>query len=420
MMKAVNSSRINGTVDAPASKSVMIRVVAAALLAHGTSRISHPTFCSDSVAALEVADSLGALIDRGKDGLSITGNGGLQEREMKETVVNCGESGLCMRMFAPITATTEQEIVLEAEGSLRKRPMTMVEDLARLGAVCKTSDGYPPITIKGPIKGGPVHIDGYESSQFLTGLLMALPLCRENSAIAVSRLKSKPYVTMTMDTLTAFGISIHADKELSLFEVPGGQSYRAVDDYAVEGDWSGAAFLLVAGAIAGKVKVKGLDIASFQADKAVMEALAKAGAEIDISSEAVSVARKDLKAFEFNALDCPDLVPPLTALAANCDGKSVIFGIERLVHKESNRSATLASEFTRMGIRIGLFRDRMEIYGGRPTGDIVNAHNDHRIAMACAVTALTGQRPVVIEGAESVAKSYPQFFEDLDSLREAQ
>ena len=163
--------------------------------------------------------------------------------------------------------------------------------------------------------------------------------------------------------------------------------------------------------------MKGLRTDSFQADKAILEGLTRAGASVEIADDYILVKKGDLMAFEFDATDCPDLVPPLAALAAHCRGKSVIHGIERLQHKESNRSATLVSEFSRLSIKIELFDDRMEIYGSKPIGNLVDSHNDHRIAMACAVASLNGERPVVIENYQCVAKSYPDFFRDIHSVQ---
>jgi 3-phosphoshikimate 1-carboxyvinyltransferase len=173
---------------------------------------------------------------------------------------------------------------------------------------------------------------------------MALPLCREKSVVEVINLKSRPYIEMTLDLLKQFGIVVDYDNELTVFQIDGNQQYTP-RSYTIEGDWSGAAFLLVAGAIGGSIEVKGLKADSFQADKAILDGLQWAGAMVEINDEAVLVKKGDLTAFEFDATDCPDLVPPLTALAANCRGKSVIHGIGRLKHKESDRAAALLLNF---------------------------------------------------------------------------
>ena len=416
MKKVVNSSTIEGTVAAPASKSVMIRAVAASLLASGSSRIVNPSFCSDALAAMSIIGALGAGVSKSDGVVMINGNGDLKQRAIVRNNLDCGESGLCMRMFTPIAGLLEEEITLTANGSLRSRPMRMVEELAQVGVSCVTNGGFAPVKVKGKMRAGNLHIGGSESSQFLTGLLMALPLCRGESVIEVESLKSKPYVELTIDVMKRFGVSVFHDDDLTEFQIKGVEHYRA-QDMVVEGDWSGAAFFLVAGALAGSIGVKGLPHGSRQADRAILDALIRAGAHVAVNGDSVSVKREILRAFEFDASDCPDLFPALAVLAGGCAGKSVIFGADRLKHKESNRALVLASELSKLGIRIDLFEDRMEITGGAYQGGTVDSHHDHRIAMACAVAALRAKGEVVIEDAECVSKSYPEFFETLDSVR---
>jgi 3-phosphoshikimate 1-carboxyvinyltransferase len=415
-MKAINSSKISGSINAPASKSVMIRATAASLLAPGTSHLLNPSFCADSLAALRIVETLGADVQTNKERVSIRGTGGFATEGFKKNTIQCGESGLCMRMFTPIVSLAPYRFIVEGSGSLRSRPMETLETLSLMGGVCETNKGYSPVAIRGPIRGGTVTLNGSKTSQFLTGLLMAAPLCKEDTNIEVMDLKSKPYVEMTIDLLKRFGVIINHNEDLTSFRIKGNQQYEA-QTYTIEGDWSGAAFLLVAGAIAGSIKIKGLKTDSFQADKAVLDGLTRAGALVEIADDYILVKKGELMAFEFDATDCPDLVPPLTALAAHCQGKSIIHGVERLKHKESNRSAALVSEFSRLSIKIELFDDRMEIYGSKPVGNLIDSHNDHRIAMACAVASLNGERPVVIENYQCVAKSYPDFFRDIHSVQ---
>ena len=416
MKKVVSSSTIEGTVNAPASKSVMIRAVAASLLASGVSRIANPSFCDDGLVALRIAETLGAEIDKSDSAVTVSGNGDLRQKRIKGNILDCGESGLCMRMFAPIAGLLEQEITLEAGGSLRSRPMTMVQELAQLGVICATNGGFAPITVKGRMGAGRVHISGSESSQFLTGLLMALPLCPGGSAVTVPDLKSRPYVELTVDVMRRFGVAVRHDEGLTDFHIKGIGHYSA-QDITVEGDWSGAAFLLVAGALAGSITVNGLNADSRQADKAVTEALIRAGSRMKVVGDSVSVSNDKLEAFDFDASNCPDLFPALAVLAGACAGKSVIYGADRLKYKESDRASALASELAKLGIRIDVCENRMEITGGAYHGATIDSHNDHRIAMACTVAALRGKGEVVIENAECVSKSYPSFFEDLDSVR---
>jgi 3-phosphoshikimate 1-carboxyvinyltransferase len=321
-------------------------------------------------------------------------------------------------MFAPIVATTGGNFTLTGKGSLLKRQVGMMQQpLEALGARCSTSNGMPPVKVQGAICGGEIEIDGSQSSQFLTGLLMALPLCKKDSLVRIKNLKSKPYVKMTMELLGKFGVQTKADGQLSEFAIKGGQHFKP-GEYEVEGDWSGAAFLLVAGAIAGKVEVAGLRTDSLQGDKAIVEALKRAGAKVNMTKDAVIVESAQLSSLEFDATDCPDLFPPLAVLACNCKGTSKIRGVGRLRGKESDRGAALASELGKLGARIDVNGNGMLVTGAKLKGGVhVDPHNDHRIAMACAVAALNASGEVKIEGEECVSKSYPKFFEDLQKLQ---
>jgi len=279
-----------------------------------------------------------------------------------------------------------------------------------------TNDGRPPIELQGRISNGKVDVDGSESSQFLTGMLMALPLCEGDTVIAVQDLKSKPYVRMTLDLLREFGIRVEYDNNLSRFEIAGAQRYTA-HTHSVEGDWSGASFLLVAGAIAGRVRVNGLNTKSLQADRSILTALRSAGAKVSLSGRSVIVEKRRLSAFKFDATECPDLFPPLAVLACNCSGTSVISGAGRLAGKESDRALALQAELGKMGADIRVIGDKMLVKGGRMHGGKVDSRNDHRIAMACAIAALNSAEGSAISNEKCVSKSYPQFFKDLRSLQ---
>jgi 3-phosphoshikimate 1-carboxyvinyltransferase len=223
-----------------------------------------------------------------------------------------------------------------------------------------------------------------------------------------------------LQIIKAFGLKSPTNNHYKTFHFPfDGHKLNTADtmEFAVEGDWSGAAFLLVAGAVAGHVVVKGLDVFSVQADKALLQALGQTGAIMSITEQSITVSKSVLQPFHFNATDCPDLFPPLVALAAYCNGTSVIEGVHRLAHKESNRALTLQQEFAKLGVVIKLQDDLMLIEGGGTIhGGAVTSHNDHRIAMACAVAALKAAGDVTIDGAESVNKSYPQFWKHLQQL----
>lgn len=410
MERYFDPSKLNGTVRAPSSKSMTQRAIAAALLAEGESVIRNPSYCDDSLAAMSIAVGLGARVEPEPGILRITGS-----PELKETKLNCGESGLAIRMFSPIAALYHTEITLSGAASLKKRPMGMIEEaLNQLGAQCKTSEGFLPISIKGPLKGGRCEIDGSVSSQLLTGLLMALPLADNDSEIKVNNLKSAPYIDMTVDILKSFGVEVF-NHGYELFTIPGKQKYRT-SGYEVEGDWSGGAFLLVAGAINGHLRVSGLNYNSLQSDKSIINALDSAGVRISITDNYIEVKASELQSFIFDATHSPDLFPPLVTLATYCSGTSKIKGVTRLVHKESNRAEALREEFAKIGIKIEIRDDIMFITGGKPEGAHVESHEDHRIAMAMAVAALKSDGRIYLRDSQCVAKSYPDFYRDMKVL----
>lgn len=412
MQVTVSPATIKGSVTANPSKSAMQRAVAAALLAKGKTIIRNPGLSNDCLAALEVAENLGAKIKREHDFFEITSNGVHPFYDE----INCGESGLGIRMFTPIAALSSLPITIEGHGSLTTRPMDFFEQvLPQLDVKCTTNGGKLPLLIQGPLQPKDITIDGSLSSQFLTGLLMAYGAAAENVTITVKDLKSKPYIALTLQLMAHFGVRVE-EKNFETFHFGPQQAYKSCD-YTVEGDWSGAAFLLVAAAVAGKAEVQHLNTSSAQSDKAILEALEKAGTQMMSGVFTVNIVKGDLKAFEFDATDCPDLFPPLVALAANCNGTTKIKGVGRLAHKESDRGLTLQQEFGKMGISIDLEGDLMLVHGGTGIkGAQVHSHNDHRIAMACAVAALTADGPVVIDNAEAINKSYPEFYDHLELL----
>jgi 3-phosphoshikimate 1-carboxyvinyltransferase len=374
--------------------------------------------CDDTTAALRVVQHLGARVEQ-LDASTYFVHGGLNPTS---GTLDIGESGLSTRLFTPIAALCPQPITITGHGSILTRPMDMmVTPLKSLGVKIKERHGRLPITVRGPMRGGEVSIDGSTSSQFLTGLLMALPLAGTDTTIYVEGLRSLPYIDMTIDVMDRFGIDID-HRDYKEFYVPGNQTYTPAE-FAMEGDWSAASCLLVAGAVAGSVTVKNLKEVSLQADVAIIEALSKAGARIESTEGAITVSRREMRAFTFDATNCPDLFPALAALAANCEGTSNIVGTGRLVHKESNRAETLASEYGKLGIEVDIDEENvMKITGGIIGADssgpcIVKSHGDHRIAMSLAVAALNSTVPVVIKDAECVSKSYYDFWEDFKTIR---
>lgn len=414
----IKPSTLSGTITAPASKSSMQRACAAALVKKGESIIHNPGISNDDKAAIGVIKALGAQVINLEDGSLKVVSEGIKP---VANTVNCGESGLGIRMFAPLVALSERSITIEGEGSLLSRPMDFFDEvLPQLGVQVTSNEGKLPLKLKGPLQPKNVTIDGSLSSQFLTGLLMAYAASKANNvSIKVNNLKSKPYVDLTLKVMKDFGLNVPENKDYEEFVfLPLTVGGRPSTNYTVESDWSGGAFLLVAGATAGEITVKGLDVYSTQADKKIIEALQDCGCKLSIREDAIEVGHAALKAFHFNATDCPDLFPPLVALASYCNGTTVIEGVNRLTHKESNRALTLQEEFGKMGVEITLQDDLMMIKGGAVVkGANVHSRHDHRIAMACAVAALKAEGETTIDEAQAVGKSYPNFYEHLQKLK---
>jgi 3-phosphoshikimate 1-carboxyvinyltransferase len=422
MIVRIKPSEIKGTIYAPASKSSMQRACAAALLNEGETVIHNPGKSNDDMAALGVIKNLGAHYLQQADGSLLVEGATFFADTIREGAFSCGESGLGIRMFAPIAALSSQPITINGEGSLLTRPMDFFDEIfPQLGISIQSNHGKLPIKIKGPLLPKDITIDGSLSSQFLTGLLFAFgKAAKQPVTITVTNLKSTPYIDLTLKVMQDFGYAIINNNYQSFTINPKPLTPKPLN-YTVEGDWSGASFLLVAGAIAGNIVVEGLDVFSTQADKKILEALRDCGCTLSIQEKCIEVAFNPLgaglKPFHFNATDCPDLFPPLVALAAYCNGKSVIEGVSRLAHKESDRAITLQQEFSKMGIEIDLQDDLMIVHGGTGVqGANVHSQHDHRIAMACAVAALMASGEVMIEEANAINKSYPDFYEHLKKM----
>lgn len=424
MIATISPSVISGSIQAPPSKSCMQRACAAALINKGTTIIDNGGNSNDEQAAKNIVQKLGATVESVRKQVVITSNDYIFNSDYpgKHSIISVGESGLSLRMFAPLAALFKQEITLTGEGSILTRPVDFFEKVfPQLGVEVHTNNGKIPLQLHGPLKPKNITVDGSLSSQFLTGLLMAFAKsCKTPVSIIVNNLTSKPYIDLTLDILKHFGFKVenHHYERFDIFprKIYSDHSVK----YTVEGDWSNIAFLLVSGAIAGEVIVKDAVMNSSQGDKGVINALESCGAGLRITKNEIKVTQKDLTAFNFDATDSPDLFPPLVALAAYCKGTTTIKGVNRLLFKESNRAKTLQSEFEKMKVGITINGDLMLIKGSKNVkGAKVSSHNDHRIAMACAVAALKAKGNTVIHHAEAVNKSYPSFFNDIKKLKAA-
>ena len=476
----------------PASKSFAQRAIIAAALAQGTSHLSGYSPCGDNEAALAAARKLGARVQVTGSTLEITGIGAF-EKCLSISDIHVGESGFLTRMLIPVLSViADAPVLVTGEKTLLKRPLAGAHDimasfgvrlvpeispLASLGrndretssgrndkeigeasvissevekskarTAARKNDCFIPLTVKGPLVPGRADVSGREGSQLISGLLAALPLAGSRSTVYVHDPRSIPYMFITVDVLKKFGIEIGSEMEGGedflqtqdwtlctgvTFKMRGGQHYRAAD-FRIEGDWSGAANFLVAGAIFGDVEVEGLDTQSLQADISIMDILMDAGASMSQlegdtpTTGSIHVTRAPLCAFETDLNNCPDLFPIVAVLAAFCPGTSRIRGVERLRHKETDRAAAIVDMLTQMGVPVQVDEDEMTVEGmGLPqrvlTGNLLKggtytSHGDHRMVMALKVASLGADGPVEIDDTACVAKSFPEFLEMFDRL----
>jgi 3-phosphoshikimate 1-carboxyvinyltransferase len=413
MIKTVKPGKRKGIISIPASKSDTQRALLAAALATGESHVFNVGTSDDEARMLTTIQALGARVEEvSKSHFKIIGIAQFPQ----EATIYVGESGLGMRLISTVCAAHVGSFNIVGEGSLITRSMSFFDlNLPKFGGEIVSANGYLPLTIKGPMKGDEVEVDGSESSQYISGLMMALPLVEGDSVVDVRDLNSLPYVQMTLNTLHQFGIEIE-HQNYSTFKIKGSQNYEATD-YSIESDWSSASYWLVASALGMDFKLSGLSLTSLQADKQILIAFEAANCVVDQKEDFLTVDGTNRKAFEFDATQCPDLFPALVTLASSCKGISVIQGVDRLANKESNRGLTLQSEFGKLGVQIDLLGDEMLIHGtGKITGGLVESHHDHRIAMCLAIAGFVSEGPIIIQDAEAVTKSYPAFWEQLDSL----
>ena len=405
---------LRGTVErVMTSKSQAHRLLICAGLAEEETRLRDVPASEDAEATIRCLRAMGAQI-RGEAG-DLTVRGGAVPAG--ETELDCGESGSTLRFMLPQAAARGLRASFTGRGKLASRPLSpLYEEMERHG-IEMSPQGAFPLLVRGRLSPGEYRLAGDVSSQFISGLLMALPLLEGDSRVEIlGRLESRPYVDLTLDTLGTFGI--RTEETETGFRIPGGQTFRSPGEARVEGDWSGAAFWLAAGALSREgVTCRNLNLRSAQGDRAMVTLLKGFGAEVTEGSDAVTVRRGVMRGIDIDAADIPDLVPILAVTAAYAEGDTRIRHIRRLRIKESDRVASVLALIRSLGGAAEAGEDVMTIRGsGRLRGGAVDAFRDHRIAMAAAIAGTGAEQPVSIEGAEAVNKSYPGFFEEMKAL----
>ena len=412
MRVSVSKSEVKGKVRAPSSKSYALRGLMCAALAKGESEIIHPLSSGDTEAALDVLGKVGIRVHKEKDLWRISGG----NFRVPDTDLFCGESAATLRFMMAICSLIPGKCRLVAGPSLSKRPVKpLVQALRQLGVDCSCQGELPPVVVKGGrLKGGVTELPGDVSSQFVSALLFISPLSDEGMTIRLTTpLESRPYVLMTLDCLQRFWITIGFSEEFDEFEALR-QVYKPAK-YKVEGDWSSASYFLALGATSGEVEVENLDPKSLQGDKIILSLLSDMGALVKVDRNSVIVSRSGLKAIRADLSDCIDLLPTMAVLAAVADGVSEFVGIERARLKESNRVTALREGLERSGIKVTEERNKLTIVGSEPKRAAIDSQDDHRIAMAFSILGVAAGE-MIIDGAECVAKTFPEFWGILKSV----
>lgn len=414
----IRPGKLNGTIEIPPSKSYSHRAVIAAALAENEkkSKIDNLKFSVDITTTTDIMENWGAEIERFESALEIIGNGG--KVAPRDKYVQCNESGSTIRFLIPVGITSKNELVFDGKGKLVDRPLdSYYRIFDKQGLKYETTGGKLPLTVNGKLKPGNYEIDGNISSQFITGLLYALPLLEGDSKLIINKnLESKGYVDLTLEILKLAGIEI-VNNDYKSFDIRGNQTYKPFD-YTVEGDYSQVAFWIVAGIISAnrdnEVKCLHVNKNSLQGDREIIEIVTRMGAKLEIFDDYVIVKPSKTKGTVIDISQCPDIGPVLTVLAALSEGETRIINGERLRIKESDRITSIKTELNKLGGNVSEEGDSLIIQGveGFRGGVTVNAWNDHRIAMSLAIASTRCEREIILEEAESVRKSYPHFWDD--------
>jgi len=449
--------KLSGEVELPASKSFAQRAILLAALTSGTTKLYKVSLCDDVSAAIGVASSLYADVTLDGTTLTIEGHQDIlhQGLKVRDNTIFVGESGLLTRLCIPLAGLAHEDILITGEKTLLKRK---VDDhrtaLRKLGLRLQfTERSYLPVVVKGRLHPGTVDVSGKKGSQMISGMLLALSQCNEESAILIEDVTSEPYINLTTYIAAFFGLTGYECPELAderqkepdpsdplsaldalddeeeeyddLFRtwyIAPNQPITPVQGLEVERDWSAAAMMLVAGAVAGEVTLRHLDPFSTQSDAVIIDLLKHSHVDMDLSKDnrTITVRRSLLQPFFFDITDAPDLFAPLFVLATFAEGESVIVGTERLKNKESNRAASFVEEFRKLGVQTAVSNDQMIIYGHhnhRLFGASCSAHGDHRLAMALMIASLFAEGPVQIDDPSCVAKSFPEFLDQFQKIK---
>ncbi|MFC1918714.1 3-phosphoshikimate 1-carboxyvinyltransferase [Chloroflexota bacterium] len=412
MRASICKSELAGKVVAPSSKSYTIRGLMCAALSRGGSKIINPLGSDDTEASLDVLSKVGIRVLQSKDSWEVTGGDFCEP----DSALFCRESAATLRFMTAVCALVPGKCCLTSAPSLAARPVEpLVQALGQLGVYCRYQNTEGNLLVEGGnLRGGTTELPGDISSQFVSALLLISPFAEEGVIIRLTTpLESQSYVLMTLDCLKKFGIRVHSSEDLREFETSR-QTYKPVT-YQVEGDWSSASYLLALGALCGGVEVDNLNPESLQGDKVILDFLKDMGASVTIGENSVRVRKARLKAIKANLVDSIDLLPTMAVLAAAAEGVSEFNGIERARLKESNRVSALREGLEGMGIKVLEEKNRLTVTGSPARGAVMDTRGDHRIAMAFSLLGLV-VGGTVIDNAECVSKTYPDFWDTVKSI----
>ena len=407
MNKTILPFKYQGSLVANPSKSYLQRAIICAVLAKENTDLLVEMPSEDVAAALRLLPALGTSFQNG----IITPSSSVNRQV--ELILNVVESGLLLRLMSTIGLGFAKRLILQGEGTLLQRSIvSLVDQLRAIGLQVESNNGFLPVVIEGEITNTSLSVNASDSSQFLSGLLISLSQRPFDSVVNVSALSSEPYIDLTLDVLKDFGVSIRHE-DYKTFYIKGDQM-MSPQKINIEGDWSGAANHLIGAAISGEITMKGLSIISTQADKSILNALSDFGAMVKVHEHEIKVQQNEKRPFVFNATHCPDLFPPLAILACAAVGTSEIKGLHRLVNKESNRQRSIVKMLNVLGVNYRIVSDSLFIEGkGKVHGGTIATYNDHRISMAGAIAACISTSEIIIDNVDCVAKSNPNFFNDL-------
>lgn len=409
----ITPSMLQGKISVPSSKSLCHRAIIAAGLASDNCNIENVVFSQDIIATCNAMRDIGVSVTAKESDVILKGN---NFTNIIKNEIHCAESGSTLRFLIPIVLLTGKEFTFTGEGRLAERPLTPYYKMFKEQDIKYNSSQGLPLTIQGKLKADVYKVPGNISSQFITGLLFALPLLNGDSKIIVtSELESKAYVDLTIDMLSKFSVQVEnvGYREIN---IKGNQKYVA-RDYRVEGDFSQAAFWLVAGILGEEIQCQNMNIDSLQGDLAIVDLIEKMGGDISIEEGKIETKKSKTRGIIIDASECPDLVPILAVLAALSEGTTKIINASRLRIKECDRLKAMATELTKLGSDIVETEDGLIIQGKEKLkGGTVDSWNDHRIAMALSVASIRCREPVIITNSACVKKSYPKFYSDFEML----